>query len=110
MSQVTGGTSAYKIRILVRKITVVVVACIVAYTKASLFSDLVLVSIVCPEPDTYSLVLDFIKMLAGGRCVEGGGVKKGGLWSWGCGRCAQVNKLCQVFKDESVLHDWSDAI
>ena len=73
MSQVTGGTSAYKIRILVRKITVVVVACIVAYTKASLFSDLVLVSIVCPEPDTYSLVLDFIKMLAGGRCVEGGG-------------------------------------
>ena len=67
------------------------VACTVASTGVSLTGDLVPVIVVCPEPNTYSLFVDFIKMLVGCRLLWGGrSVKEGGLLLWRFGRCAQV--------------------
>ena len=80
-----------------------------ASTGASLTGDLVPVIAVCQEPNTYSLFVDFIKMLVGVVLLWGGrSVKEGGLLSWRFGRCAQV-KWRQILRNGLALHDWPDA-
>ena len=65
-----------------------------ASTGASLTGDLVPVIAVCQEPNTYSLFVDFIKMLVGCRFVVGWEEREGRwaavveIWSMCSGKMA----------------------